>query len=250
MSTTAPKNTESFALVFEDDDIAVVNKISGVSVLPERWEKDCPNLLDQARQRWPDATAVHRIDKETSGLLLLAKSAPVARSLQMAFEQHRIGKVYHALVNGRPAWDELLCEAPLLIDADRQHRTVVGRAGDPESKRSVSRFVLLERYRTCSLVAVELMSGRTHQIRAHASHLGHPLIGDPLYGGPAGLLLSGIKHGWRGDRFEERPLLDRVALHAYRLHFEHPQNHHKLEFTAEYPKDMRAALNQLRRWSQ
>jgi RluA family pseudouridine synthase len=227
----------------------VVDKLSGVAVLPERWEPKVANLLEEAERRWPGVTAVHRIDKETSGLLLLAKTAEAARNLQVAFEQRRIGKVYHALVKGRPSWDNLDCEAPLLIDADRHHRTVVARDTDPEAKRATSRFSVLERFRTCSLVAIELMTGRTHQIRAHAAHLGHPLIGDPLYGGPKSLLLSGFKSGWRGDPHEERPLIDRVALHAWRLHFEHPLEPRMLDFCAEYPKDIRASLAQLRRWS-
>jgi RluA family pseudouridine synthase len=249
MSTTELKNTDSFTLVYEDEDIVVVDKKSGVSVLPERWEKHVPNLLEQASSRWPGISAVHRIDKETSGLLLLAKTAVAARELQIGFEEHRIGKIYHALVNGRPSWDNLVCEAAVVIDGDRHHRTVIARGGDPEAKKCVSRFVTLERFRGCSLVGVELQTGRTHQIRAHASHLGHPLIGDHLYGGPAQLLLSTVKAGWRGDRFEERPLIERVALHAFRLHFEHPLDKRMLEFTAEYPKDFRATLNQLRRWA-
>ena len=249
MSTTAAKPINSFAVVFEDADIVVVDKKSGVSVLPERWDRDVANLLEEAASRWPGVTAVHRIDKETSGLLLLAKTPVAVRSLQLAFEQHQIGKVYHALVSGRPSWDTLVCEEPLLIDADRHHRSVVTRPGAPEAKRCQSTFTVLERFRTCSLVAVQLQTGRTHQIRAHATHLGHPLIGDHLYGGPTELRLSTIKSGWRGDRFEEKPLIERVALHAFRLYFHHPLDHRARDFTAEYPKDLRATVAQLRRWS-
>jgi RluA family pseudouridine synthase len=249
MSTTAPKSTEIFSLVYEDGDIVVVDKAPGVSVLAERWEKNVPNLLEAARLRWPEATAVHRIDKETSGLLLLAKTTVASRALQVAFEERRIEKVYHALLVGRPTWDSQLCETPLLIDADRLHRTLVARSGEPDARRSASRFEVLERFRTCSLAAVGLLSGRTHQIRAHAAHLGHPLVGDHLYGGPTGLRLSDFKSGWRGDRHEERPLIERVALHAWRLRFAHPADGRTLEFCAEYPKDLKAALNQLRRWS-
>ena len=249
MSTTATKNTDSFTVVFEDTNIAVLDKKSGFSVLPERWEHHVANLLEEAALRWPGVVAVHRIDKETSGLLLVAKTAPAARQLQIDFEQRSIGKIYHALLLGRPSWDTLVCDAPLLIDADRHHRTAVCGPGLEDARKSLSTFTVLERFRTCSLVAVELQTGRTHQIRAHATHLGHPLIGDHLYGGSTGLLLSAIKSGWRGDRFEEKPLIERVALHAYRLHFKHPVGHQVMEFTAEYPKDFRASLNQLRRWS-
>ena len=264
MSMTATKSTDplpekmpsstgdhvpAYSVIFEDASLVVVDKKGGVAVLPERWERHVPNLLEQAALRWPGVTAVHRIDKDTSGLLILAKTPEMSRKLQIAFEERRIGKVYLALVAGRPAWDSLDCDTPLLIDGDRQHRSLVARAGDPDARKALSRFTVLERFRSCTLVAVELMTGRTHQIRVHAAHLGHPLIGDHLYGGPKELLLSTIKSGWRGDRYEEKPLIERVALHAFRLHFEHPLEHRILEFTAEYPKDLRASLAQLRRWS-
>lgn len=249
MSMTAAKNTEPFRVLHEDASVVVLDKAAGIAVLPERWERGAPNLVEAVQARWPGATAVHRIDKETSGLVLFARTSEAARFLQMEFEARRVGKDYHALLNGRPSWESQDCTAPLLIDADRHHRSVAVPGGHPDAKAAESRFELLARYRGCVLAAVRIRTGRTHQIRAHAAVLGHPIVGDHLYGGPKELRLSDFKPGWRGDRHEEQPLVARVALHARTLRFTHPGDGRALEFCADYPRDLRAALNQLERWS-
>lgn len=235
----------SYKEIYSDADILVLDKAAGVAVLAERWERGVESLLDGVRQRWPQAVAVHRIDKETSGLLLMGLNPAASRALQVAFETRRVAKFYHALVVGNPAWDETACDLPLLIDGDRLHRSVVCRPGQAGARNCESRFRVLERYRSFALVEVRLLTGRTHQIRAHAAELGHPLAGDHLYGGPKDIRLSALKPGWRGDRAEERPLLARVGLHARRIEFAHPGTGQTMNFDAEYPKDLRAALTQL-----
>ena len=236
-----------FSILYQDQAILVVDKAAGIAVLPERWEHDKLNLLDIVRRDYPLAVAVHRIDKETSGLLLMSLDPVSARTLQIAFEARRIGKIYHAIVAGVPSWDEMACNAPLFIDGDRLHRSVVCKPGNPQARNCESRFRVIERFRGFCLVEVVLLSGRTHQIRAHAAHLGYPIAGDHLYGGPKEIRLSAIKPKWRGDLYAEKPLLDRVGLHARQLNFGHPSSEVAMEFFAEYPKDIRASLAQLRR---
>lgn len=225
-------------IVYEDEGILVVDKPAGIAVLPERWEDEAEDLLTTLRESRPELTTAHRIDKETSGLLLCARIPARARELQILFEKRLVDKRYHAILNGRVGWSEQLCELRLLPDGDRRHRTVV--AGD--GKTSATHFTVLEKFRSHTLVEARLLTGRTHQIRAHAAALGFPIVSDQLYGGKK-LFLSDIKSGYRGDKFEERPLIDRTALHAFSLAFESHR------FEAVYPKDFAAALNQLRKSS-
>jgi len=124
---------------------------------------------------------------------------------------------------------------------------VICKPGNPDGRRCESRFRVLERYRRFTLLEVELLTGRTHQIRAHAAYLGFPIAGDHLYNGPKDIRLSALKSNWHGDPYEEQPLLDRVGLHARKISFKHPLGGHDLSFEAEYPKDLRATLAQLAR---
>lgn len=223
------KRTEPYRVVREDDAIIVVDKASGVAVLADRWD-DSKVRLDElinadvaagmaagAEPRIPHphrVFVVHRIDRDTSGLVAFAKTAEAHRRLSAAFESRSVGKEYLAVVRGRPVWEETSCELPLRADGDREHRTVVDKA---LGKRSVSRFRLLGSAGNLSLVLATIETGRTHQIRVHLAALGHPIACDPLYGDGSPVKLSSFKRGWRGDPFEERPLLSRLALHAARL---------------------------------
>ena len=224
-------------IIYEDDGIVVVNKQAGLAVLPERWEAEAEDLVSILKQRWPAASSAHRIDKETSGLVLCAKTTERARELQIAFEKRKIDKRYHAILGGKVSWSEMLCEQRLTPDGDRRHRTIAASDGKP----CATQFTVLEKFRGFSLVEAKLITGRTHQIRAHASFLGYPIVGDDLYGGKK-FLLSSFKQSYRGDPFAERPLISRCALHAFSLAFE---DH---IFQAAYPKDFAAGLNQLKKY--
>jgi 23S rRNA-/tRNA-specific pseudouridylate synthase len=162
----------------------------------------------------------------------------------MAFEGRRVEKLYLAVVHGRPSWAETECDLPLVPNGDKEHRTIVDKY---QGKRSLTRFKLLGTAGDYAVLAAKPATGRTHQIRAHLVALGHPVVCDPLYGrsgrgrvSPKPVYLSSFKRGWRGDAFEERPLLERLGLHALRLSLPDLP-----PFEAPLARDMAALINQM-----
>lgn len=232
-------------VLYEDDDLLAADKSAGVLSAPDHWDPALPvaaAILSKGRGRlW----AVHRIDKDTTGVLLLAKSEEAHRALSRSFEKGEVRKVYRALVKGVPEWEESSCDLPLSPDGDSLHRTIVdAHRGKPS--RTV--FQVLRKFRDFALVEARPETGRTHQIRVHLAALGFPVVCDPLYGDGKPLLLSAIKRRWRGDPFEERPLLSRTALHALSAEFPHPASGTPLRVESPYPKDLKVALTQLEKW--
>jgi RluA family pseudouridine synthase len=216
-----------------DSAIIVLNKPAGLPVLPDGWEKDAPYLVKMLEQQYGAASSstrqgiwiVHRLDKVTSGVMVFARTAQAHRDLSVQFEKHEAEKVYHAIIVGVPAWDEKIAKHPLRVNVGHKHRTAVDlRRGRP----SETRFKTLERYSAHGLIVAQIMTGRTHQIRAHAYALGYPLLGDTLYGAP------------------ETELIARPALHAYTLTIANPENGERTTFTAPYPPDFSEALERLR----
>ena len=212
-------------IVYSDSQILVINKPADLSVLPEGWEKDAPYLVRMLEETYEKIWVVHRIDKITSGVIVFALTAEAHRSLNIQFEKHEVEKVYHALVNGLPKWEEKITKFPLRVNVGHKHRTMVDNRN---GVRSETRFKLLERYQASALVEASPMTGRTHQIRVHAYALGHPLLGDILYSAP------------------ETDLIARPALHAYSLTLRHPETGKSLTFQADYPNDFMNALRLLR----
>jgi 23S rRNA pseudouridine1911/1915/1917 synthase len=205
-----------YSVVYEDSRMVAVNKGPGISVGADRWDGSRERLdrLLEGLLGFPLYT-VHRIDRDTSGLVVFAKDGETHRRLSRAFEGRLVKKRYLAVVQGRPAWKETLCDLSLLPDGDKRHRTIVERY---RGKKALTRFRFLGGAGNYSLVEALPETGRTHQIRVHLASLGHPVVCDPLYGTDMkGIRLSSFKRGWRGDPLEERPLLDRLGLHAGEL---------------------------------
>jgi RluA family pseudouridine synthase len=235
-----------FPVLFRDDDLLAVDKPSGWLSIPDRYDPDAPVVVRDLRESEGELFVVHRLDKDTSGVLLFARNEEAHRALSEAFETRAVAKTYLALVRGSPTWDEETCELPLKVDGDRRHRTIID-AGRGKASRTV--FTVLERYRgsgfSAALVEARPETGRTHQIRVHLSALGYPVLCDPLYGSPEPLLLSKVKGKWKGDAWAERPLLSRSALHAKSAEFPHPRTGVTMKVEAPLPKDLRAATTQL-----
>ncbi|MCE5256111.1 MAG: RluA family pseudouridine synthase [Spirochaetaceae bacterium] len=230
--------------IYSDTSIVVVQKPSGWLAIPDRYDPNAPVVLNALEKEFGRLFVVHRLDKDTSGLLVYARTAEAHRTLSEQFASRSVEKRYLAIVRGVPEEDEWVCDKPLLADADRFHHTVIDAK---KGKPAFSRFVVRERYRDYSLVEVLPETGRTHQIRVHAAATGYPILADPLYGDGKPLLLSHLKRGWKGDVFEEKPLMGRTALHAEWIRFIHPGSGQTEEFSAPLPKDFSATVSQLRK---
>ncbi|MDR1947791.1 MAG: RluA family pseudouridine synthase [Spirochaetaceae bacterium] len=211
------KQGEPFSIIHEDDRIIAVNKAPGIAVGGDRWDES-KERLDRVLEKKTGRRVftVHRIDRDTSGLVVFAKNRETHRALSGAFESRLVQKRYIVVVHGRLPETELSCDLPLVPDGDKQHRTIIDKY---RGKRSLTRFRRLAAAGNYSVVEALPETGRTHQIRVHLASLGFPVVCDPLYGraSPKGVLLSSFKKGWRGDPLAEKPLLDRLGLHAASL---------------------------------
>ena len=211
-------------VLFSDAEIIILNKPSGLPVLPDGWEKDSHPLVRLLQEQVGKTWLVHRLDKTTSGVMVFARTAEAHRTLSIQFEKRLTQKVYHAVVFGSPRWQETIARHPLRADAGHSHRTVVDeRLGKP----SETVFRVLQRFKGYCLLEAIPRTGRTHQIRAHAAAIGFPLLADRLYHSPATVLIS------------------RPALHAESLAFQHPSSGERVIFRAPYPADFQNCLEQL-----
>jgi RluA family pseudouridine synthase len=187
---------------------------------------------------------VHRLDRETSGVIVFARSAAAHRDLNTQFEGRDVAKVYHALTVGVPPWEKKQVDLALRRDGDRRHRTVIDAA---RGKPSLTRFAVLERFPGFALLEARPRTGRTHQIRAHLRAIGFPIIGDTLYGGDSELLLSMLHAEENVPGTADRVLIARAALHALSIAFTHPRTGDPLHFSAPYPDDISHTLQALRK---
>lgn len=212
-------------VLYVDDHLLVVSKPAGLPSLVDGYNPEAPHLTGILKGTYPALWVVHRLDRQTSGVIVFARTAAAHRDLNTQFEQRRAVKTYHALVQGLPAWDSRSIRLPLRADGDRRHRTVVDHQ---RGKPAETDLLVLERFDQVALLQATPHTGRTHQIRAHLAAVGHPIVSDPLYGGAE---LSG---------------LPRLGLHAYSLRLFHPGSKDEMEFIAPYVEDMVQAIDSLR----
>lgn len=234
----------SIETVLEDDDIIVLNKPSGLLVLPDRYDAEIPNLQTLLREKYGRIFILHRIDKATSGLIVFAKTEESHKFLSLQFESHETKKVYLAICVGESTEGHGTIELPISEDLRVKGRM---RIDSRDGKESVTTYKVIERFAGYTYVEARPVTGRTHQIRIHLSSIGLPILGDRKYGGGEGLYLSTIKPSYRSNG-EERPLLSRAALHAAEISIIHPISRQQQTFEAPLPKDMRIVLNYLRKF--
>ena len=230
-------------IIFENDRFIAINKPSGMLSIPDR-EQSQPSLKDQLLSRLGSIFTVHRLDKDTSGIILFAKDENTHKYLSLLFEGRQVEKYYQGLVHGCPAEKKGTIDAPISEHPLHKGLMVVHRNGKP----SVTDYEVVEPHRSFSLLEFRLHTGRTHQIRVHTKHIGHPLACDDLYGDGKPVMLSSIKRNYKLSKHdeEERPMLNRLALHSYRLKFTDTDGK-IIDLKAELPKDMRALLQQLKK---
>ncbi len=233
-------------ILYQDDDLIFIDKPAGLLTIPDRFAPEKINLKDLLKQKFGEIFTVHRLDKDTSGVICFAKTEEAHRSLSLQFEKRSTRKQYLAIVEGRIHKESDRIDQPIAKHLSKPGKMVVSKKG----KAAITEYQLLESFKHFSLVQANILTGRTHQIRVHFAFIGHPLAIDPLYGKREAFFLSEIK-GRRynlGKDQEERPLVSRLSLHAHSLTLQHPTTGEEMTIQAEVPKDLRAMINQLRKW--
>lgn len=234
--------------IYEDDDIVVVDKPTGMLIIPDRWKKEKGEILIEVVQKRYDHKLfiVHRQDRDTSGLVIFAKNATSHRLFSQLFEKGGIQKKYHGLVHGRITKDEGSITKPIAACRRTPGRMIVDKY---TGKRCETGVKVLERFGEYSWLELTPKTGRTHQIRVHLTAIGHPLVCDRFYGLlDDEIYLSKIKLRYHKKRREsEKPLLSHLALHASTLSFVHPVTKKELVLEAPLRKEIRATITQLKK---
>ncbi len=233
--------------LYEDDDSVIVNKPAGLLVVPDRYNHELPSLNKILESKYGQKIwVVHRLDRDTSGVICFAKNEHAHRYLSMLFQERDVKKYYAALVIGLVSPPEASIEGAIAEHPAANGKMIVSKKG----KIAVTDYKVVEQWPLYALLQLQIHTGRTHQVRVHMQSIGHPVVCDELYGDGAPFLLSHIKRKYRlSDKDEqEKPLLSRLALHAYRLEFV-KEDGTPVVAEATLPKDMAACVNQLNKWS-
>jgi 23S rRNA pseudouridine955/2504/2580 synthase len=230
-------------ILFENPDIIVVNKPPFLSSLDEREGGDI-NLLRLAKQYWDDAQICHRLDKETSGAIIIAKNPEAYRSVSIQFEKRQVKKVYHAIIDGTHVFENLFIDLPIL-NVGKGNVTISRQEG----KRAETWFNSLRYFKHYTLVECKPVTGRMHQIRIHLATQRASIAGDEMYKGKP-VMLSELKRNYRLSKDqEELPIMKRFALHAYEITFKiNPEE--EITVHAPYPKDFETLLKLLEKFDQ
>ncbi|HOA36998.1 MAG TPA: RluA family pseudouridine synthase [Flavihumibacter sp.] len=230
-------------ILVDAEGFVAVNKPAGLLSIPDR-EQSAESLKDILRQQYGEIYTVHRLDRDTSGVILFAKNEEMHRWLSKQFESRTTQKIYNGLVLGKVYETEGLIDQPIGENTSKKGQMTVTRLGKPAQ----TIYKTLETFTKFSWMEFNILTGRTHQIRVHMKHFGHPIVCDPYYGDAQPILVSSLKKNYKlaKNELEEKPILNRLALHARALRF---TDMHEKEVLVEapLPKDIRATLAQLRK---
>ena len=228
-------------IIFENEAFVVVNKPAGLLSVPDREGKEV-SLKKILRDKYGEIFVVHRLDRDTSGVILFARTEEAQRSLSQAFEQRQVEKYYLGIVRGLLPAKSGSIEEPIMEHPGKKGVMVINKKGKP----SLTEYEVEEEFGKFSLVKFLLHTGRTHQIRVHMQSLGNPIVVDELYGDAQPVLISSFKKNYHLSLKEEteRPILNRLGLHSWKLGFTNEKGD-TYNFEAPMPKDMKALLQQL-----
>ncbi len=231
-------------IIFENDDYILINKPPHIASLDERQADNSQSILRLAKEYADHAQLCHRLDKETSGVLAIAKNPAAYRHLSMQFEHRQLEKRYHAVVNGTHNFEMISVYLPIAMKRDGTMVAIDRQKG----KEADTIFNTMKVYRNHTLVECMPITGRMHQIRIHLVCLKAPIVCDPTYGGEM-IYLSNLKRKFNLKKeTEEQPLIKRVALHAHSLTFK-LLNEEIIKIEAPYPKDFEVLVKQLDKFS-
>lgn len=228
-------------ILLETADYIAVNKPSGMLSIPDREGKE-PSLKLMLREKYGEIFTVHRIDRDTSGLIVFARNETAHKHLSAQFENRLTKKIYTGIVLGCPSAVSGTVNVPIAEHPAQNGTMVIHRKG----KESITDYEVVQDFGIYSYMRFRIHTGRTHQIRVHMKEIGHPLVCDPLYGDGKPVFISTLKKKYNLSKndLEERPILNRLALHAFQLSFT-AMNGELAELEAPLHKDMRALLQQL-----
>jgi 23S rRNA pseudouridine1911/1915/1917 synthase len=228
-------------IIFENDDFVALNKPSGLLSIPDREGKEV-SLKDMLQEKYGQIFTVHRLDRDTSGLIVFAKNEETHKHLSRQFEERQTEKIYVGLVLGSPISKKGSINGPIAENTVKRGVMIIHQRG----KESLTDYEVVTDFGVYSWMQFRIHTGRTHQIRIHMKDLGYPIVCDEIYGDGKPVLLSSIKSKFKlsKNEEEEKPILNRLALHAYKLKF---TDVHGKVFGLEAPifKDMKATLQQL-----
>lgn len=231
-------------ILYQDDNCLMVNKPAGLLSIPGR-ENNEVSLRQLLIAKYGEIFTIHRLDKDTSGIIIFAKNADAHKYLSQQFEQRQTRKIYLALVCGSPLLPEGMIDKPIGEHPAKKGQMMITSKG----KEALTRYHTIEQLGRYSLMEFQIFTGRTHQIRVHAREAGCPVACDLLYGDGQPILLSQVKPRYKLSKHEEeeRPILNRLALHAAELTINLPHQQQPTNFTAPLPKEMRATITQLQK---
>jgi 23S rRNA pseudouridine1911/1915/1917 synthase len=231
-------------IVFENNDLIALNKPSGLLSIPDREGKDI-SLKKLLQEKYGQVFTVHRLDKDTSGMIVFAKNELTHKHLSKQFEERQTEKIYLGLIIGSLINKKNNIDLPIAEHPVKKGLMVINHKG----KEALTGYEVLEDFGIFSWVQFRIYTGRTHQIRVHAKEIGHSIVCDNLYGDGKPVFISSLKHKFKlsKNELEERPILNRLALHASQLKFVLADGK-KIELEAPLPKDLRAVLQQLNKW--
>jgi 23S rRNA pseudouridine955/2504/2580 synthase/23S rRNA pseudouridine1911/1915/1917 synthase len=230
-------------IIFENEQFIAINKPSGLLSIPDRLGQEI-SAKDLLKQKLGSIYTVHRLDRDTSGVIVFAKTEEAHKELSQLFEGREMEKYYVGLVYGQMMNSSGSIDAPIMEHPGKTTKMMTHAKG----KLSLTDYEVLESFRLYSWVQFRIHTGRTHQIRVHMQHIGHSIVCDEIYGDAKPVLLSSLKKNFKLAKIaeEEKPILVRLALHSSRLKF--TLGGETFELEAPLPKDLRAVLQQLRKW--